>query len=253
MQSLNIFIAATTDMQFNLYDRHLNLVESIRHEERAILTMEQDHETGLIVTSGACGLAVWRAYRSLSLATTHVMERMFVFDECPLWAGKIIYDSTTGGKVYVILDRSVYVFDINWRSAVAYLKDIHEASVTNCLWYSRSQFYVTACSQGLIKCYSAVYRRSRDHNAAMVMGSPMNINDDSFRQVEPTALALLHTFNVHTKAVTGLKLHPSVPGLLISAGLDGIIRVLNLEALNQLFEVRLQSGVTDIKVCSVRC
>jgi hypothetical protein len=39
----------------------------------------------------------------------------------------------------------------------------------------------------------------------------------------------LHTFRAHSKEVTGLALH-SVPGLAISAGLDGYMKVLNLEA-----------------------
>ncbi len=44
---------------------------------------------------------------------------------------------------------------------------------------------------------------------------------------------LVHSFNQHARAVTGLARH-SVPGLLVSASLDGTVRVWDVESLKEL-------------------
>jgi WD40 repeat protein len=107
--------------------------------------------------------------------------------------------------------------------------------------YDRSQFYVTGSEQGEIKCFSAIFNNSRARTQDQ-------INNGRFLKTEPSSLALLHTFNQHSRAVTGLVLHPSVPGLMISTSIDGSIRVLNLEALNQLFEVNLRIPILNVKL-----
>ena len=123
LQRLNIFLTTTSDFCFNLYDKSFHLLEIIKHEERAILSMEQDHDAGLVVTAGATGVSVWRVYRNLSLDMTHVIEKMYTFAESPTWVTKIIYDSSTQGKVFATVERSVYVFDINSRRYISY--DLH--------------------------------------------------------------------------------------------------------------------------------
>lgn len=60
-------LGATTDMKFNLYDKNLQLLESIQHEERTMLSLQHDTSTGLILVASAYSLSVWRAYRALNL------------------------------------------------------------------------------------------------------------------------------------------------------------------------------------------
>lgn len=59
--------------------------------------------------------------------------------------------------------------------------------------------------------------------------------------------ALFHVFPGHSKAVTGIKLHPT-PGLAITVGMDGFIKVLNLEALNELFVLQVCGGIQEMKI-----
>jgi len=59
--------------------------------------------------------------------------------------------------------------------------------------------------------------------------------------------ALFHVFPGHSKAVTGIKLHPT-PGLAITVGMDGFIKVLNLEVLNELFILQVCGGIQDMKI-----
>jgi WD40 repeat protein len=171
---------------------------------------------------------------------SHVLEKLFTFQESIPWTNKIVYNNSTQGKIYALVDRSLHIFDINWRVRINVLENIHEASITQCVWYARSQFYITSCNQGLIKCYSNIQ-----------MNDSFSNQKTSKNNSYSSALALLHTFNLHTKAVTGLKLHPTVPGLLISSSLDCTIRVLNHEALSQLFFVHLSSGINNIQVTHV--
>jgi WD40 repeat protein len=53
----------------------------------------------------------------------------------------------------------------------------------------------------------------------------------------------LHAFNAHGRAVTGLSLHPR-PGLLITAGMDGFIKVFDLEAFTQVQSIDTGDGIT---------
>ena len=59
--------------------------------------------------------------------------------------------------------------------------------------------------------------------------------------------SLLHSFKGHTKGVTAIHLHP-ISGLAISASLDGMMRVLNLEALNELFSIQVGCGILGMRV-----
>ncbi len=65
---------------------------------------------------------------------SHVMEKLFAFPHFPQWISKLHYDSSTDGVAYAMLDGSVYMYDINMRKCTAYFKDIHQATVTGCLW-----------------------------------------------------------------------------------------------------------------------
>ena len=55
---------------------------------------------------------------------------------------------------------------------------------------------------------------------------------------ESETLSLLHTFNVHTAAIAGILLHP-VSGMGVSASMDGMIKVLNLEMFTVIYTINL--------------
>lgn len=66
----------------------------------------------------------------------------------------------------------------------------------------------------------------------------------------PKMFTLLHTFKGHNKAVTALRLHP-VSGLAISTSLDGFVKVLNLEALNELFCFQVGTGIMGMRIINI--
>ena len=73
-----IILGSTIDMKFNMYDRNLHLLETIRHDVRTIISMKHDTTTGLILVASAYNLSVWRAYRSLDLGKYFVDHLMAV-------------------------------------------------------------------------------------------------------------------------------------------------------------------------------
>lgn len=141
---MKVFLAAALDMTFKIFDRNLRLLESIHHEERAILQLELDAEKDIIYSSGANGISVWRLYRNTSVDKAHIMEKLYTFDDCEKWVTHMIYEPRFN-RVYAIKERSVQVLSTTRRSVITVLADVHDAPVNVVCWYERNQFYMTGC------------------------------------------------------------------------------------------------------------
>jgi WD40 repeat protein len=113
---------------------------------------------------------------------------------------------------------------------------------SDCLFLSLLCCFAAKQSRGEIKCWTINYSQ-KDARPSSLSGQPNNNGAQSNKK----NFALLHTFTGHTKGVTALQLHP-ISGLAISASLDGLIRVLNLEALNELFSIQIDAGVINMRV-----
>lgn len=141
---MKVFLAAALDMSFKIFDRNLKLLESIHHEERAILQMELDPVKDIIYSSGASGISVWRLYRNTTLDKAHIMEKLYSFEDCDKWVTHMIYEPKCN-RIYAIKERSVQVLSTTRRSVITSLIDIHDAPVNVVCWYERNQFYITGC------------------------------------------------------------------------------------------------------------
>lgn len=141
---MQVFLAAALDMSFKIYDRNLTMIESIKHEERAILQLVCDHGKDIILSSGAAGISVWRLYKNSSIDTSHIMEKLFTLDNCSYWVSKMIYEPAFD-RIYVMKERSVIVYNLSRQSIQAEIMNAHQAPVTTACWYSRNQFYLTGC------------------------------------------------------------------------------------------------------------
>lgn len=118
------------------------MLESIRHEERAILQLEYDTNKDIILAAGASGVSVWRVYRNLSLDKAFVMEKMYSFDDCTEWVSKMIYDSKYS-RIYAIQETNAKILCLTTRSMVEELQHTHDAPLNCVCWYERNQFYIT--------------------------------------------------------------------------------------------------------------
>lgn len=53
--SFSVFFAPALDMSFKIYDNNFVLIESIHHDERAIIDSVYDREKDILILSGAKG------------------------------------------------------------------------------------------------------------------------------------------------------------------------------------------------------
>lgn len=110
------------------------------------------------------------------------------------------------------------------------MDNIHDAPLTGCVWYQRSQYFITSCAAGRVKVWA--------------------IHHDSDQKYGKQDYALLHVFTGHTKAVTALQLHP-LSGLAVSVSLDGTMRVLNLEALEEIYKLEIMQPLLAMKCITI--
>lgn len=253
VKPLNLFVAAALDMSFKLYTRDLTLINSISHEERAMLAMEYHEGRQVILMAGATGLSMWRVYRTSLANMEFLMERLYKFTSYGLadtWISRMSLDAAAD-HVYAFEGRSAYIIDLNGLKGKFALKDIHESTVTCICWYKRSQFYMTGCVGGVIKCWTALHfkkagiegvrrqqRQPQLQEQQQEHGEGSSDNEEGGEEDSEDRLSLLHTFNIHTAAIAGIALHP-VSGMGVSAGMDGLIHILNLEMFNIIYTINM--------------
>jgi WD40 repeat protein len=268
---MKVFLAAALDMSFKIFDRQLNLLESIHHEERAILQLEYDSNRDIIFSSGATGISAWKLYRNLSLDKSHVMEKLYTFEGCETWVTHMIYEPNFN-RIYALKERSAQVLSLTKQAVITTLENVHDAPINAICWYERNQFYITGCSRGEIKCWTSNFnyrKASADNSASSAFNyntsahqnplgdDALDDNNNATNQAHHSGasaagkkFALLHVFKGHTKAVTSIKLHP-VSGLAISTSLDGFVKILNLEALNELFVIQCDAGIINMRLLNL--
>lgn len=210
---LKILFAAALDMTFRMYDLNFKLLESIHHDERVVVHCEYDAAKDFIIIAGATGVSVWKIYRCTGTSMTHVMERMYCFAGLNEWVTRFVYEPQHR-RAYALCEQSVYILNFRTRSVETTLRDIHDAPVTCCLWYLKDQFYITACSRGVLRCWSP--HRSLQQ-----------------RMHSSEEFSMVYSVQAHAKAVTGLALHPQ-PGMLLTASMDMSIKIFSLEAFQLL-------------------
>eukprot|EP01031_Cornospumella_fuschlensis_P037994 gene37994-46159_t len=212
VHKLKVFLAVALDMSFKLFDRQLLLLESIRHDERAIVQLEYDASKDLIFTSGATGISAWRIYRNTTLDKAHVMEKLYTFSGCSDWITKMIYEPQFN-RIYALKERTAQVISMSRKAVVTVLEDCHEAPIN------------VVCCRGEIKCWTSNYTTNADKQMSSGSSSPGRSQ------------------NLAEHSSAKLTVH-----LFCSEGLDGAVKVLNLEALNELFTIKLDCGIISMQV-----
>lgn len=200
--------------------------------------MEYDTSRDIIVLAGVRGVSLWRLSRPTIKGSGHVMERLYVFEElADVWVGRCQLELRLG-HVYALAERSAYVLSVESRHVVYRMKDIHEFNVTCVCWYGRSQFYLTGSSSGEIKCWTPFHYQRRGFRGSTTSSFLQSSSSGSQDNKEDNTLTLLHTFNIHTASIAGISLHPT-SGMAISASMDGVIRILNLEMFTEIYSINL--------------
>lgn len=247
---LRVFLASALDLTFKIYDKSLNLIESIRHDQRSLgcltlHTMPDGKE--ILVAASAIGVSLWRIYRDSSSTRAFALERQLMYDDAGVagtWVTKLEVDKTLH-NVYAFSGTSVFVLSLTRRRMLHRLERIHEVNLTVIVWYGRSQFYLTGCTGGLIKCWTALGEDGPLAKAKRAQAAAAGLtatNEDE------TTFTCLHTFRLNSAAVTGLVLHP-ISGMAISTSLDCTIRILNLENFTEIYKISMDGvGIISLKL-----
>lgn len=229
-----MYVGAGLDMLAHIYDKNMNFVVALPTGERVIRHIIYNEELDEIIIAGTGGCKAWKLDRRIA-------EEGFVFNLVVVrcyttekkggesWVTHVEFD---GDCQRIILLENECVRCINCRNGnlMSVLSNIHTAPLTGCVWYNRSQYFITSCAQGLVKVWAM------HNNSTMEFGS----HD----------YALLHVFTGHTKTVTALQLHP-LSGLAVSVSLDGTLRVLNLEALEEIYVLQIMQPLVAMKCVRV--
>jgi len=129
-------------------------------------------------------------------------------------------------RLILIIDERILCLNAETGELMSLLQRCHDAPVTGCVWYNRSQYFITCCAGGKVKVWA--------------------IHHDGDMDYGRHDYALLHVFTGHTKAVTAVQLHP-MSGLAVSVSLDGTLRVLNLEALEEIYMLQIMQPLIYMK------
>jgi len=257
LPALRLWVGAYMDMKFRLLDRHLKPLSTanIQHDEKAvtqlciippnvaILSKLIPPDVAIcdtFVLAGSNGLSVWRVYKQYDMKDhnsikkfEYTFDKLFKFPGFSGWIPSISVDFNRPELViYAFVDRHVHIFSLRERSLMTSLIHSHVSGVSQVLWYGRSQFYVTACKQGILKAWPW---RTEDNEKHL---------HDSMLSKSPSYIV-----RAHTKAVIGLALHPT-PGLLVSAGNDGYICLINLETGQNLGKFTAGASISHFKFIS---
>lgn len=226
----SVYVAASVDMCLKFYDLQLECVSSMRIEQRAVYKLNYNSLTGELITAGIDGVTLWswhewrseewdRRSKLWRLVTRYDIKPRKLLEESQ-WAQGVEVDSTNE-LLHVLCNDSVIVYSATTGHVTDRLMHIHSQTVTDSLFYASSHYYVTSCNAGEIKVWSCARNNS-----------------------------LVHAFRCHSKAVTKLALHPAEHGsdLLISCSMDSTVRMLDLEALTELYCLTLSRPCSGMQI-----
>jgi len=232
IRTKQIYVAATSDLFLKVYDSTLDLVGTIKIGRRAIFHLEFNSATNELITAGVDGVTFWKWFEKKSevwdkrnkvwkSVTDFSLQERFVLSDCP-WAKHMHYENN---RIYVCSELNAMVYDVNTGELVDKIVNAHQLALTRCIYYSPSYYYITSNVSGEIKLWSALKSTTK-------------------------SCSYIHTFSSHCKSVTGLQIHPvqSTVGLLLSASLDGTLRVFNLEVLQEIYSLQLDTPCVGIDI-----
>ncbi len=229
-----MYIGAGLDMLAHMYDKYLNYITSLPTGERVIRHIIYNPNLDEVIIAGSGGCKSWKLERVYSNGT-------FIFDLKVVrqytkeaagesnWVSNVEFDNDSQ-RLILIADDKVSCINCANGELMSLLQNIHDAPITGCVWYNRSQYFITSCAGGKVKVWA--------------------IHHDSAMQFGKHDYALLHVFTGHTKAVTSIQLHP-LSGLAVSVSLDGTLRVLNLEALEEIYTLQIMQPLIAMKCVTV--
>ncbi|XP_068691141.1 uncharacterized protein [Montipora foliosa] len=163
----------------------------------------------------------WERY-SRPMANYGLVLRASYPDMGGSWVKQVELDEAMQ-RLYCLSERNVVAYDMEG-NLLFQITDAHRGPVTGCFYSKACNFIVTVGTD----CDVNVWSRSKSGGK-------------------------VHTFTGHSKAITKIMLHPDTSALVITAALDGIVKVNSLNLMEEIYSLPVFSeGIYWMNIVSVK-
>jgi len=231
-RKFNVYFALSKEYALKVFNLNFHEVFSVSAEMHSVLCMVFNHVKDELITGGTGGMKFWtfgeiehdrqKAWErdSRPMANYGLVLRASYPDMGGSWVKQVELDEPMQ-RLYCLSERNVVAYDMEGNHLFQ-IMDAHRGPVTGCVFSKACNFLVTVGTD----CDVNVWSRSKSGGR-------------------------VHTFTGHSKAITKVMLHPENSALVLTAAMDGIIKVNSLDFMEEMYSLPVFSeGIYWMNVVS---
>ncbi|XP_053378340.1 uncharacterized protein LOC123529192 isoform X8 [Mercenaria mercenaria] len=225
----NCYFALGKDFSVKVLNRDFEETCSVNTDMRSVLYILFNPVRDELITGGVGGIKIWQFQQAAGKAFTELKPlanyELRIKETLPnvggSWVKKVELDHHLQ-HLYCCSDTDLHVYDLTGKLLFKFER-AHTMSITGACFSPSAKVLVTSSVDSEVKIWS--------------------LNG-----------GLVHTFRGHSRAVTGLLLHPETSSILITSSLDGSIRMWSLDTMDLLYMIVVSAdgvmwmGLTDDKL-----
>ncbi|XP_071178308.1 uncharacterized protein [Mytilus edulis] len=234
----NCYFALGKDFSLRVLNQYFDETCSVSGDLRSVLFMLFNPVEDELITGGVGGTKVWKfekdnsrqLYKMKELANYTLRLKCEWDNVGGSWVKRVDLDQTLK-HLYCCSDTDLHVYRLTDGQTLFKIERTHNMSITGCCYAPYYRALLTCSVDTTIKAWSLID----------------NPNDNKASSVK----RLLHTFSGHSRAVSGMVLHPETQTMFITSSLDGTVRIWSLDTMEQLYSTTISSdgllwmGLTD--------
>ncbi|XP_052095499.1 uncharacterized protein LOC127730555 isoform X8 [Mytilus californianus] len=234
----NCYFALGKDFSLRVLNQYFDETCSVSGDLRSVLFMLFNPVEDELITGGVGGTKVWKfekdnsrqLYKMKELANYTLRLKCEWDNVGGSWVKRVDLDQTLK-HLYCCSDTDLHVYRLTDGQTLFKIERTHNMSITGCCYAPYYRALLTCSVDTTIKAWSLID----------------NPNDNKASCVK----RLLHTFSGHSRAVTGMVLHPETQTMFITSSLDGTVRIWSLDTMEQLYSTTISTdgllwmGLTD--------
>ncbi|XP_063433586.1 uncharacterized protein LOC134715372 isoform X1 [Mytilus trossulus] len=234
----NCYFALGKDFSLRVLNQYFDETCSVSGDLRSVLFMLFNPVEDELITGGVGGTKVWKfekdnsrqLYKMKELANYTLRLKCEWDNVGGSWVKRVDLDQTLK-HLYCCSDTDLHVYRLTDGQTLFKIERTHNMSITGCCYVPYYRALLTCSVDTTIKAWSLI-DKPNDNKASSVK-------------------RLLHTFSGHSRAVSGMVLHPETQTMFITSSLDGTVRIWSLDTMEQLYSTTISSdgllwmGLTD--------
>ncbi|XP_074609001.1 uncharacterized protein LOC141863385 isoform X2 [Acropora palmata] len=217
-RKFNVYFALSKEYALKVFNLNFHEVFSVSADMHSVLCMVFNHVKNELITGGTGGMKFWTFGEidgdkqkpwerySRPMANYGLVLRACYPDMGGSWVKQVELDDVMQ-RLYCLSERNVVAYDMEG-NLLFQITDAHRGPVTGCVYSKACNFLVTVGTD----CDVNVWSRSKNGGK-------------------------VHTFTCHSKAITKIMLHPESSALIITAALDGLVKVNSLDLMEEIYSL----------------